>query len=696
MKISPLIKKALIWVILIGATYGGYVYFFKKSSTSTGFTTITSTVKRGDIENAVQVIGVSALVFEQKMQFSQPGKVAKILFKEWDKVKKWQIIAELDTTDVLNDIRQSEVSLNNSQLKLAQILKGATEKDLLNAKNSITSAESRITTLVNDRVNIAQEAINKQLDFENQILAKQTEIKNNTNEIDSKKAQLENAKNELAILEKTEDKGLSDDQVNIKKTLESAIINARKQIIDAESNLYKADEILGISDLNRTKNDAYEGYLSYSLKSKASEDWAMANVLMADSKSTLESLPQNGYDTESATKLLETLAKMQSRIVSLGKSGTDMMNDSMVSTVLPQSTITGYASIFSSITATAQTSLGSVRETIAGIETLADPSLQKAGSENILRSKQQSVRDLETAYTKLSVDTPEQLKRDLTKLQNDKAYSQSAYDAKLVSQDISIQEAKNLLNFYKASLQLLTSGATKEEIALAKNAIASQQISLQKVREGIKKYRLEAPFDGVLRKVDFKLWDNILTSSSSTPMYLYMENPNLVEISASVDQLDVVKLKVWQASKIVFDSFPKITFTGAVSDINSTPLVTSGVTNYSIKITMDKGEYPIFSGMSAKVNIINDSRKNTLIINTSFLQKWNNSESDSVIKQVGSAELKTLVETGISTPSKTEILSGVSEWDTLIRKISTSTGTTSIVSGLRMSGGSTNGSRSGQ
>ncbi len=695
MKVSPLIKKALIWVILIGATYGGYVYFFKKSSTSTGFATITSIVKRGDIESAVQVIGVSALVFEQKMQFSQPGKVAKILFKEWDKVKKWDIIAELDTTDVLNDIRQSEVSLNNAQVKLTQLLKWATEKDLLNAKNSVTSTASRITTLENDRENMVREAANKQFDFENQIVAKQWEIKNNKNEILSKWAQLENAKNELAILEKTENKWLSDTKINIEKILESASIDAQKQIIDAEANLYKADEILGISDLNRAKNDAYEGYLSYALKSKASEDWAKANVIVAESKWVLASLPQNGFNSQSTVALLNNLAKMQSLIVSLGKSGTDMMNDSMVSTIFPQSTITSYANVFSSITTSAQSSLSSLNTTIANVNTLVDPSLQKAGSENMLRAKRQSVFDLETAFAKLSWNTAEQLKRDLAKLENDKAYANSANGAKLVSQDIAIQDAINLLKFHEASWQLLKTGATKEEIALAKNSITSQQISLQKVREGIKKYQLEAPFDGVLRKVDFKLWDNILTSSSATPMYLYIENPNLVEVSASVDQLDVVKLKIWQASKIVFDSFPKITFTWAVSDINSTPLVTSGVTNYSIKITMDKREYPIFSGMSAKVSIVNDSRNNTLIISTSFLQKWNNGESDSVIKQVGNAELKTQVETGISTPSKTEILSGVSEWDTLIRKIATNTGTTSIVSGFRMSGSSTNGSRSG-
>lgn len=88
MPLSPLIKKIITGTIIIGLVYGGYVYFFKKSTTSTAFTTVTTTVKRGNIENSVQVIGVSALVYEQKMQFSQVGKVAKIFFKEGESVKK--------------------------------------------------------------------------------------------------------------------------------------------------------------------------------------------------------------------------------------------------------------------------------------------------------------------------------------------------------------------------------------------------------------------------------------------------------------------------------------------------------------------------------------------------------------------------------------------------------------------------------
>lgn len=88
MKFSPLARKFITGAIIVGLIYGGYTYFFKKNTTSTAFTAVTTTVKKGNIENSVQVIGTSALVYEQKMQFSQVGKVAKIFYSEGEKVKK--------------------------------------------------------------------------------------------------------------------------------------------------------------------------------------------------------------------------------------------------------------------------------------------------------------------------------------------------------------------------------------------------------------------------------------------------------------------------------------------------------------------------------------------------------------------------------------------------------------------------------
>jgi hypothetical protein len=76
---------------------------------------------------------------------------------------------------------------------------------------------------------------------------------------------------------------------------------------------------------------------------------------------------------------------------------------------------------------------------------------------------------------------------------------------------------------------------------------------------------------------------------------------------------------------------------------------------------MDKGNHSIFSGMSAKIDIIIESKNDTLFIGTSFVQKGRNGGSPSVLKRTGTTDNKTDVEIGISNPTNTEITSGVSE-----------------------------------
>ncbi len=74
---------------------------------------------------------------------------------------------------------------------------------------------------------------------------------------------------------------------------------------------------------------------------------------------------------------------------------------------------------------------------------------------------------------------------------------------------------------------------------------------------------------------------------------------------------------------------------------------------------MDKGDRSIFSGMSAKVNIIIESKKNTIVVATSFVTKGR--EQTSVLKRIGTTDTKQNVTIGITTPTNTEILEGVTE-----------------------------------
>ncbi len=69
---------------------------------------------------------------------------------------------------------------------------------------------------------------------------------------------------------------------------------------------------------------------------------------------------------------------------------------------------------------------------------------------------------------------------------------------------------------------------------------------------------------------------------------------------------------------------------------------------------MDKGDRSIFSGMSAKINIIIESKKDTIVVATSFVTKGR--EQTSVLRRIGTTDTKTNITLGISTPTNTEII----------------------------------------
>jgi multidrug resistance efflux pump len=67
-----------------------------------------------------------------------------------------------------------------------------------------------------------------------------------------------------------------------------------------------------------------------------------------------------------------------------------------------------------------------------------------------------------------------------------------------------------------------------------------------------------------------------------------LENPNLVEVSILLDQIDVVNVKPGMKVEVVLDAYPGETFEGVLGDIDSTPTTTNGVVSYTVKVSIDK------------------------------------------------------------------------------------------------------------
>lgn len=192
---------------------------------------------------------------------------------------------------------------------------------------------------------------------------------------------------------------------------------------------------------------------------------------------------------------------------------------------------------------------------------------------------------------------------------------------------------------------------------MAKNDIAKQEIALSDAKKNLDKYRIEAPFDGVIRQIDFKVGDNLVSDDTK---YVYIDNPNTLEISATLDQIDIAKVKIGQVVKITFDSFSDVSFTGSVTQVNSTPISTSGVTSYTIKMAMDKKDYKIYSGMTAKATITINKKSDILVLPAEYVQTRGNVSSVTLKDTTGKGIRKEVV-VGLTTNTSAEIASGLNE-----------------------------------
>ena len=138
-----------------------------------------------------------------------------------------------------------------------------------------------------------------------------------------------------------------------------------------------------------------------------------------------------------------------------------------------------------------------------------------------------------------------------------------------------------------------------------------------------------------------------------------------MNLSISVDELDILSIAEGQSADITFDALENQTFTGTVTSISGTASVNGGVAKYTVEIEMEKDDN-MRIGMNASATIKVEDAEDILLIPSAALQE----RGDSTFVYTGQSEDGTLtdeveVKTGLSDGSNVEITSGLSEGDTV-------------------------------
>ena len=133
--------KRTIWLlVMIFIITGGFYYFKISTKKTTSYETVLA--KREKIIQTVSETGTIKSSSEVNLSFQNAGKLKNISTKVGNVVKKGQVLAELDYSDILIRKNEAQASLDIANQELNKLLAGAKNVDINVAKANATQAET--------------------------------------------------------------------------------------------------------------------------------------------------------------------------------------------------------------------------------------------------------------------------------------------------------------------------------------------------------------------------------------------------------------------------------------------------------------------------------------------------------------------------------------------------------------------------
>ena len=136
-----------------------------------------------------------------------------------------------------------------------------------------------------------------------------------------------------------------------------------------------------------------------------------------------------------------------------------------------------------------------------------------------------------------------------------------------------------------------------------------------------------------------------------------------MDLKVDIDEHEIDGVMVGQKADVSFDAFEDETFEGTVEKISGVGTNTGGVTTYSVTISLSD-DTRIRDAMSATAKITTESKTSALLVPSEAIIAEG---SDRYVEIVENGDVtKVQVTTGLANETSTEILSGLSEGDTVV------------------------------
>lgn len=639
-------KRWALWflIVVIGIGYGVWTKRFSQEE-STDFFSTEYEVQTGEISTSLSLAGTTKFANAQKLTFVQQGKVTSVKVKVGDQVKKGQVLASISTDKLDTTLERNKRDLNAK--------KRAYEKKLKDADSGL-------------------DLLKAQAEYDQKLLEQTLLPQKQTSETETAQIAVENAKQNLKDQEKAL-KDLQDDYAIMYgtwKNAQNSDLGLSKTAIERNQKFEAYVREFKIQALSlQSILDGYDRVMQETKKFLNPEDYTHVYIGADDQILRGKSVSQF-YELQKQVNVLEDLYAQYSKIpVASLTEGKILEGYQVFKTIWDQLSQWGtlnYNMVMKSVPS------GKVDKTaIAGYAKTLGTDIESEGY--ALKNKYMTtVAKLKEDMNSDSGSDQESMQTKINKakiaLQDSKLKLQNAQEELMslkTKQQIAKLTAESDLKTAKNKLDdLMDKVEISEELQAAKDALESAQEEIKTTLKQYEDYQIIANFDGLVTKVEMQVWDSISSSnnSSSTEKYIYVETPNLLQVTLDVDQIDIVKISVWMPVQVVLDALSDQTFTGVISEIDTM----SESSSYKASVVFQKhsDDQKVLGGMSASVKVTLEQATDTIIVPSPAIADNVNGEKIVKLKK-WDQRVDQVVEIGISDDANTQILSGLKVGDVI-------------------------------
>ncbi|MBI3828595.1 MAG: efflux RND transporter periplasmic adaptor subunit [Planctomycetes bacterium] len=238
--------------------------------------------------------------------------------------------------------------------------------------------------------------------------------------------------------------------------------------------------------------------------------------------------------------------------------------------------------------------------------------------------------------------------------------------ASMISADAALANAQVKVEELKAEEQSLE--LKRQDIKLAEAGMAGDQSRLDDARQRLSDTKVLAPIDGVVSVKNVEVGTIISSGVSNVgggTTVVTLSDLSSLFVLASVDESDIGKVYVGQATAITADAFPNRKFTGKVVRVATRGVNASNVVTFEVKIEIiSENKKLLKPEMTTNIEIIAAEKDDALVVPVEAVGRQKGKRTVTVVKEDRSTEERT-VETGINDGNRMEIVSGLQEGDTV-------------------------------